>query len=119
MAQRTEVKYLDDVDLAVGIETPAAGMVVFTHDGDFFEIDLGAANLAEFNKLMRPYAEVARSSNLMHRSTAGKSRPSRKKGSGDRAAMREWARANGWPDLPERGRIPAEVVQAYESRGRA
>ena len=31
----------------------------------------------------------------------------------DSKAVREWARANGY-DLPDRGRIPAEILQAWE-----
>ncbi len=33
-------------------------------------------------------------------------------------AIRTWARANGWPNMADFGRLPAEVVQAYE-RARA
>jgi hypothetical protein len=29
--------------------------------------------------------------------------------------MREWARAHGWPELSDRGRPPAEVVEAYNN----
>lgn len=29
-------------------------------------------------------------------------------------AIRTWARAHGWPDLPDLGRLPGEILAAYE-----
>lgn len=29
--------------------------------------------------------------------------------------VRVWAKANGWPDLPDKGTLPAEVVSAYRA----
>lgn len=31
----------------------------------------------------------------------------------DQSAIRTWARANGWPDLADRGRMPVAVAEAY------
>lgn len=31
-------------------------------------------------------------------------------------AVRTWARANGWPDLSSKGRIPAEIEAAYQAQ---
>lgn len=34
------------------------------------------------------------------------------------ADVRDWARANGWPDLSPRGRFPVGVVAAYLNRNK-
>lgn len=34
----------------------------------------------------------------------------------DSAAIRGWARNNGWKDLSDRGRIPADVMKAYSTK---
>jgi hypothetical protein len=33
----------------------------------------------------------------------------------DPKEVREWARANGWPDLGPRGRIGGEILEAYQA----
>ena len=64
------------------------------------------ANLeAEFAAKMAKYVEVAKVVN------SGKSSRSRTE---DPAKVREWARANGY-EVSDRGRIPANVMEAYEA----
>ena len=33
----------------------------------------------------------------------------------DLADVRAWARKNGWPNISDRGRVSAEVMEAYEA----
>lgn len=49
---------------------------------------------------------------------AGGGGPAPARSSADRErlkAIRDWARANGHPDLGDRGRIPAAIVEEYEA----
>lgn len=44
--------------------------------------------------------------------------PAKSEGNGHRspeylASLREWGRANGWPSLSDRGRVPGKVEKAY------
>jgi hypothetical protein len=102
MAQRVNVVLVDDLDGEDAAET-----VTFGLDGVSYEIDLSEANAAELRAALAPYTEVARKVGGRRR------RPPRGSSGGTSAAdIRQWARENGW-DVPERGRVAAEVREAY------
>lgn len=109
MAQKIHIVLEDDLDGSEASET-----VSFALDGTSYEIDLNDANAAKLRDALAPYIGHAR------RVTSGPRRgrkPSAASanGSGSSAKeVREWARANGY-DVPERGRIPSEVRQAYDA----
>ena len=105
MAQKIHVELVDDID-----QTPAAETVSFGLDGTQYQIDLSEAHARELREALAVFIGHAR------RATGG----SRKRGGGASSAksgpaaaeIREWARANGW-DVPDRGRVSAEVRDAY------
>ena len=102
MAQRVNVILVDDLDGEDAAET-----VTFALDGASYEIDLSEANAGELRAALAPYMEVARK-------VGGRRRKApRSTGGGTSAAdIRQWARENGW-DVPDRGRVAAEVREAY------
>ncbi|MFD1967491.1 histone-like nucleoid-structuring protein Lsr2 [Pseudonocardia alni] len=112
MARIETVQLIDDLDGAAADET-----VAFTLDGKQFEIDLNAGNAATLREKLAPFVYAAR--------TAGGGRRARRReavaGAGStearrhNQAVRVWARENGYA-VSERGRIPAEVVEAYRDR---
>jgi hypothetical protein len=106
MAQRVHVVLVDDVDGSDATET-----VTFGLDGSSYEIDLNEKNAAALRDALAPYVGHAR------RSSGGTRRARRgsSAANGPSAAdVRAWARDNGW-DVPERGRVSADVRQAYEA----
>ena len=108
MAQKVQVVLVDDVDGGTAEET-----VSFALDGVSYEIDLSVANAAQLRDAFASWVGHARR-------VGGRSRTTRRPGSGrasggDSAAIREWARSNGFT-VNERGRIPAEVKAAYDAR---
>ncbi|PPH05946.1 hypothetical protein C5C71_16325 [Rathayibacter sp. AY1C1] len=109
MAQKLTL--IDDLD-GSAIEDDG-GTVAFSIDGANYEIDLSAENAAKlsdvFDKYITAGRRVRRDSNADSSShTRGKSDPERLK------AIREWAAENGHEVSP-RGRISAQVVEAYEA----
>jgi hypothetical protein len=109
MAQRVNVVLVDDIDGSDAEET-----VGFALDGVDYEIDLSDEHAAEMRDALALYIGHARR-------TGGRRRGGRRSapsagaanGSGATAAeIRAWARENGW-DVPERGRVSAEVREAY------
>ena len=114
MAQKVQVVLVDDLDGGVAEET-----VSFALDGVSYEIDLSAENAAKFRDELAGWVGHARRVGGRGRSGGGGRRSSGggggSRGSGDSAAVREWARANGYT-VSERGRIPAEVKAAYDAR---
>lgn len=82
--------------------------VRFGFEGTNYEIDLGKVNRREFMKLMEPLVQAARK---VSQSSRRDSRTVARRREG--AAARVWARENGWPNVADRGRIPAEAVAAY------
>ncbi|MDX6325981.1 MAG: hypothetical protein QOK15_2335 [Nocardioidaceae bacterium] len=110
MAQRVNVVLVDDID-----GTDAAETVSFGIDGVQYEIDLSAGHADELREAMALYIGHGRRAGGRKRS-AGNGRAVTSKGSGGPSAaeIRAWARENGW-DVPERGRVSAEVREAYTS----
>jgi len=116
MAQKTVVSLIDDLDQGEADETVEFGL-----DGVSYEIDLSEKNAVVLRDALSNYVEHARRQGGRRRGTAttrAASRPSRTNSgvsSTDREqnqAIREWARRQGMT-VSDRGRIPAEVSEAY------
>ena len=106
MAQRVNIELIDDLDQSSADETVRFGI-----DGADYEIDLSAKNAAKLRDSLSGYVEAGR--RLSGRRRGGRS--AGRSGNGPSAAeIRSWARENGW-DVPERGRVAAEVREAYDA----
>jgi hypothetical protein len=108
MAKKVEVKLIDDLDGA----SEATQTVLFALDGRDYEIDLNDNHAAKLREDLAPFVGAARKKaggRVAAVRRPGKAGPAR-----DLARVREWARKNGWPDLSDRGRIPAEILTAYD-----
>ncbi len=110
MAQRVNVILVDDID-----DSDAAETVTFALDGVDYEIDLSEQHAEELRAALSLYVGHAR------RTGGGRRRNGKRaaatsaasNGAGPSAAdIRAWARENGH-DVPERGRVSAEVREAY------
>ena len=123
MAQHMDVVLVDDIDGSSATET-----VTFALDGVSYEIDLSEDNAARLRSSLSVFTENGRRAGGTRSETsraASKpsapskpskpSQPSKRSGVGTgNGAIREWARANGHT-VSERGRIKADVVQAYQA----
>ncbi len=119
MAQRTTVTLLDDLDEGQADET-----VEFGVDGTTYEIDLSEANASKLRDALADYVAHARRISGRRRTGRGAARPATSSPAGTRPnarasvdreqnqAIRDWARRQGMT-VSERGRIPAEVSDAY------
>ena len=111
MAQKVQVVLIDDIDGGDADET-----VTFALDGVTYEIDLNADNAAKLRDALAVWVGNARRvsgrSSSGRSSTSGRSAGRRSSGGEDTAAIREWAKGNGY-QVSERGRISAEVREAY------
>ncbi len=107
MAQRVEVRLIDDIDQGDADET-----VTFALDGVTYEIDLSDQNAKKLRDEFASWVGHARRSGGGARSTT-KRRSSGGGAKRDLAAVREWARSNGH-QVSDRGRISAEVQEAYD-----
>jgi hypothetical protein len=107
MAQKVQVLLVDDVDGGTADETVQFGL-----DGSAYEIDLSAENAAAFRDALAPYVAAAR--RVGTRGSARRRGRSRSSDAGSAREVREWARANGY-QVSERGRVPADVMEAYRA----
>ena len=105
MAQKIQVVLEDDLDGGAADET-----VVFGLDGTNYEIDLNKKNARTFRKQLAPFIEHARKAGRGQRRRSGRTSSSRQHS----GTVRAWAKDQGIP-VSERGRIPASVVEQYES----
>src|SRR5215210_135284 len=113
MGQRIEVVLT--CDLHDG-EVPAEETVTFAVDGTTYAFELCADHLAEFRDTVGRYVSAARRADQPRRGrrrTAEASAPTRRSG-GDLSEIRSWARSQGYK-VSHRGRISAEVQEAYEA----
>ena len=109
MAQRVNVVLVDDIDGSDATET-----VSFALDGVDYEIDLSDQHAGELRNALALYIGHARRTGGRRRSgrRASRRRGRRTTAGASAADIRAWARENGW-DVPERGRVSAEVREAY------
>ena len=105
MAQKVNIVLIDDIDGNDAEET-----VSFSLDGKDYEIDLNTGNAQKLRDALAPYVGHARRANGSR--SGGRGRRGRGESGVPAAEIREWARQNGW-DVPERGRVSAEVREAY------
>lgn len=106
MAQKVNIILVDDLDGSEAAET-----VTFGLDGTSYEIDLNDGNATALREALSGYIGHAR------KVSGGSRRGGRRTTGGSSSntkAVREWAKANGY-DVSERGRISADVQQAYDA----
>jgi hypothetical protein len=106
MAQKVITELLDDIDGSEADET-----VEFSYRGYNYQIDLNAKNIGKLDKALTPFIDHAR--------RAGRAGARQAKGAvvhvpSDAAAVRAWAQSNGY-EVPDRGRIPGSVREAYQA----
>jgi len=110
MAQRVNVVLVDDIDGSDAVET-----VTFALDGVDYEIDVSEKHADQLRKAFAPYVGHARRIGGRRRGGRRSSAAASSSGSANGASaadIRAWARDNGW-DVPERGRVSAEVREAF------
>ncbi|MFC9433689.1 Lsr2 family protein [Nocardia sp. NPDC057030] len=106
MAKQVTVTLIDDFDG----RSKANETVHFAIDGVTYEIDLSTANAGKLRKSLEPWTASARKAGRLKKAGG-------RRGSMDReqsAAVRKWARKHGHT-VSERGRISAEVLEAYNN----
>ena len=109
MAQRVNVVLVDDIDGSDASET-----VGFALDGVDYEIDLSDKHAGELRDALSLYVGHARRTGGRRRGGRRSSGSSAASSTGEASAadIRAWARENGH-EVPERGRVSAEVREAY------
>ena len=119
MAQIREIRLVDDLDGEAADET-----VEFGIDGKSYEIDLSKENAGRLRDVLADFVSAARRAGGRRRGGSSAGTGSASGGAGaapkgrasiDREqnqAIRDWARKRGMK-VSDRGRIPAEVLEAY------
>jgi hypothetical protein len=103
VAKQIIERLVDDLDGGDAAET-----VRFAYDGIDYTIDLSTKNAGKLRKALGPYVDNG------VKTTPGRKAATRIEDTvAGRALIRTWARKNGWPELSDRGRIPAEATAAY------
>jgi hypothetical protein len=110
MAKRTTVVIHDDLDQSEGART-----IKFGFEGKTYEIDLSPKHEEELKKALAKFIEAATPALPYAAGTSTR----RKYGTGpvrrDTKHIREWLRANGSPDMSDRGRIPIADMARYDA----
>jgi hypothetical protein len=101
--------YLDDLEEG---EIPAdAGTVHFSLEGQEYEIDLCETNAIKLRGSLAPFIAAARRPVTATRKRSPSTHSA--VASEQLTAIREWARRNGH-EVADKGRIPADVMIAFE-----
>ena len=115
MASVTTISLVDDIDESAANETVQFGL-----DGAQYEIDLNEKNAKKLREALALFVAHARRADGPRRAARGRGRTagrSATRTAPDReqtAAIREWARNNGF-QVSDRGRLSAEVVEAFNA----
>ncbi|MBW1598960.1 Lsr2 family protein [Streptomyces sp. JJ38] len=107
MAQKVQVLLVDDLEGGEADET-----VTFALDGKSYEIDLTEANAQKLRESLAEFVKAGRRTGGRS-GGRGKARAGSSGGSQDTAKIRAWAKENGY-NVNDRGRVPAEIREAYE-----
>lgn len=108
MAQKVNIVLVDDIDGSEATETVSFGL-----DGTSYEIDLNDANAAALREALATYIGHGRKVGAAPRRGARRTAAASSAGGASAKEIRDWARANGH-DVPDRGRVSAEVRAAYD-----
>ena len=108
MAQKIHIILEDDLDGSEASQTISFGL-----DGTTYEIDLNDKNANKLREALAPYVGHGRKVGNTGRRGGRKSVAASAAGPSAKE-VREWARANGY-DVPDRGRVSAEVRSAYDA----
>lgn len=114
MAQKLQVLLTCDLD---DDDIEAVETVSFGYDGVNYAFELCGDHLEEFNNVMQGYIASARRADGQRRSGGGSGGSRSGANREDPGAVREWARGAGY-EVSDRGRIPAEVRDAYDAAHR-
>ncbi|WP_182525563.1 histone-like nucleoid-structuring protein Lsr2 [Nocardioides dongkuii] len=110
MAQKIHIVLEDDLDGSEAIETVSFGL-----DGTSYEIDLNEQHATALRDALAGYIGHARKVGSAPRRGRKSSASSSAATDGPSAReIRDWARQNGH-DVPDRGRVSAEVREAYDA----
>lgn len=109
MAQKTYVQLVDDLD-GTELGEGEGETVSFAIDGTDYEIDLSRENADKLRGIIYDYSAKARKVSGGRR--AARRSPTSSSSTTPAAEIRAWARDNGH-DVPERGRVPSEVREAF------
>jgi hypothetical protein len=114
MANRIITTLVDDIDGTL-IAEGEGGTVLFALDRVTYEVDLTSSHAVTLRDALAPFIAAGR--------VVGKSgtKVTPRSGTSNRAAelaeIRAWARANGL-SAPDRGRMPAQLLAAFEASKR-
>jgi hypothetical protein len=108
MAQKVNIVLVDDIDGDEATET-----VTFGLDGVTYEIDLNDDHAAELRNSLATWVGHARKV-AGRRSGARRASSSASSNEPSAREVRDWARSNGY-EVPDRGRIPANVREAFDA----
>lgn len=110
MAQKVNIVLVDDLDGSEASESVSFGL-----DGTSYEIDLNDQNAARLRDALAEFVGHARKVGSASRRGGGRRSSGGAAAGGPSAReIRDWARSNGY-DVPDRGRVSAEVREAYDA----
>ncbi|KQW47013.1 hypothetical protein ASC77_17665 [Nocardioides sp. Root1257] len=107
MAQKIHIVLEDDLDGSEATQTVSFGL-----DGTSYEIDLNDKNAGKLRDALAAYIGHGRKVGASPRRGARKAAAAA--GGPSAKEIRDWARSNGF-EVPDRGRVSAEVRSAYDA----
>ena len=110
MALKEITQYFDDIDQTPLTENEV-NVVRFGLGGNSYVMDLSEENARRFREMLEPYVQVARRERM---TTTTRRRGTTTPRNSRAAQIRQWAQEQG-KEVADRGKIPAEIVEAYNA----
>jgi hypothetical protein len=110
VAQVVSTSYVDDLD-----GSQASGAVDFSLDGKSYAIDLSDSNAARLRDALAPFVSAARRAGGSPQRRSAPARQASGRSREETQEIRSTLRELGY-SVKDRGRIPADLLAAYETR---
>lgn len=134
MATQVVTRVIDDIDQTVlGENGEIAGeRIQFAYQGKTYQLDLKPEHAAEFHRLLAYWVEHAIVIDPPKPKAKSKAKPkagdepaevppppARPSGRTQRPGIRKWAIEQGFPVSPRGGRLPLNVIEAYDREAKS
>jgi hypothetical protein len=118
LARHEIIEVTCDMCHAVLDPTSAKPERSFAIEGQTYRIDLCVMHANELEAVLAPFVASARTGSAARgrgRATSRRRVPRSGRRSTGPSEIRTWARANGFPNVSDRGRVPREILSAFQA----
>lgn len=114
MAKKVSINMVCDLDNAEYDPDGGGETVTFALEGQYYEVDLCEKDATAFRRALKKYTEHGRKATAPRKTRTNNVTSTTRRDPEQVKAIKSWLVENGY-EPPQRGRIPLEMLNAYEA----